>query len=123
MSNSPILGLTLMSASQAQKEVVFNNFLIAMDALFRGSVLDTTLSDAARLAQSRRRLCHRRRGQRRVVGRRPLRDLLFQRLAVRDAAGEAAHVQRRPERLFHFPGSADRLDGRPADSRCRCSTT
>ena len=44
MSNSPILGLTMMSASQAQKEVVFNNFLIAMDALFRGSVLDTTLS-------------------------------------------------------------------------------
>jgi hypothetical protein len=44
MPNSPILGLTMMSASQAQKEVVFNNFLIAMDALFRGSVLDTTLT-------------------------------------------------------------------------------
>src|SRR3954453_20013198 len=44
MPNSPILGLTMMSASQAQKEVVFNNFLIAMDALFKGSVLDSTLT-------------------------------------------------------------------------------
>ena len=43
MSTSPILGLTLMTASQAQKEVVFNEFLIAMDALFRGSVLDGSL--------------------------------------------------------------------------------
>lgn len=44
MANSPILNLLMMSASQAQKETVFNNFLIAMDALFRGSVLNTTLN-------------------------------------------------------------------------------
>ena len=29
MTDTPILGLTMMSASQAQKEVVFNNFLSA----------------------------------------------------------------------------------------------
>ena len=44
MSTSPVLGLTLMSASQAQKETVFNEFLIAMDALFKGSVLSAALS-------------------------------------------------------------------------------
>ena len=44
MANSPTLGLTMMSASQAQKEVVFNEFLIAMDALFRGVVLSSTLN-------------------------------------------------------------------------------
>ncbi len=44
MSNSPVLGLTLMSASQAQKETVFNEFLIAMDSLFRGSVLSASLN-------------------------------------------------------------------------------
>jgi len=44
MANSPTLGLTLMSASQAQKEVVFNEFLIAMDALFRGVVISATLT-------------------------------------------------------------------------------
>ena len=44
MANSPTLGLTLMSASQAQKEVVFNEFLIAMDALFKGVVISSTLS-------------------------------------------------------------------------------
>jgi hypothetical protein len=44
MSVSPVLGLTLMSASQAQKEAVFNALLIAMDSLFRGSVLSATLA-------------------------------------------------------------------------------
>jgi hypothetical protein len=34
----------MMAASQAQKEVVFNEFLIAMDALFRGVVISATLT-------------------------------------------------------------------------------
>ena len=41
---TPILGLSLMTTSQAQKEVVFNELAIAFDALFKGSVLDTTLT-------------------------------------------------------------------------------
>lgn len=44
MANSPTLGLMMMSASQSQKEVVFNEFLIAMDALFRGVALSSTLT-------------------------------------------------------------------------------
>ena len=44
MATSPTLQLTLMSASQAQKEVVFNEFLIAMDALFRGVAISAALS-------------------------------------------------------------------------------
>ena len=44
MATSPILGLTLMSSAQAQKEVVFNNFLIAMDALFKLSVISMSLT-------------------------------------------------------------------------------
>jgi len=44
MANSPTLGLTLMSASQAQKEVVFNEFLLAIDSLFRGVVINSTLT-------------------------------------------------------------------------------
>ena len=50
MATSPILGLTLMSSAQAQKEVVFNNFLIAMDALFKLSVISMSLTSAAGLA-------------------------------------------------------------------------
>ena len=68
MQQSPILGLTLMSASQAQKETVFNEFLIAMDALFRGSVLSASLNtppgrpnpgDAYIVAAWRQRRCGR----------------------------------------------------------------
>ena len=44
MPNTPILNLPLMTTSQAQKEVVFNELAIAFDALFKGSVLDTTLT-------------------------------------------------------------------------------
>ena len=42
MANSPTLGLTLMSASQAQKEVVFNQAIIAFDALFTSQDLGFT---------------------------------------------------------------------------------
>jgi hypothetical protein len=44
MAYSPVLNLLLMSTSQAQKEVVFNNFLICMDSLIRGSVLSAALT-------------------------------------------------------------------------------
>lgn len=42
MSVTPNLGLTLMSASQAQKEVVFNEAIIAFDAVFRSVVISIT---------------------------------------------------------------------------------
>ena len=45
MPNTPNLNLTMMSASQAQKEVVFNQAIIAFDALFKGSVIDVTLTN------------------------------------------------------------------------------
>jgi Protein of unknown function (DUF2793) len=44
MATSPNLGLTLMSAAMAQKETVFNNFLIAFDALYRGVVKSLALN-------------------------------------------------------------------------------
>jgi hypothetical protein len=44
VSNTPNLGLTLMSASQAQKETVFNNLAIAFDALFKGSVISAAVT-------------------------------------------------------------------------------
>jgi len=44
VSNTPNLGLTLMSASQAQKDTVFNNLAIAFDALFKGSVISAAVT-------------------------------------------------------------------------------
>ena len=57
MTTTPNLGLTLMTASQAQKEVVFNKFLVAFDALFRGVVLSMTLNTPPAIAEPRRHLC------------------------------------------------------------------
>ena len=44
MTTSPTLGLTLMTASQAAKEVLFNEFLLAFDSLYRGVVISSTLT-------------------------------------------------------------------------------
>lgn len=44
MTVTPVLGLTLMSANMAQKEVVFNEAIVAFDALFRGSVISASLT-------------------------------------------------------------------------------
>ena len=44
MATTPHLALTLLSASQAQKEVVVNEFMIAMDALFAGTAISAALS-------------------------------------------------------------------------------
>lgn len=44
MTTSPTLALTLMTASQSQKEVLFNELLLAFDTLFRGVVISSTLA-------------------------------------------------------------------------------
>jgi hypothetical protein len=42
MTNTPKLGMTLMATNMASKEMVFNNALLLMDALFGRSVLSAT---------------------------------------------------------------------------------
>lgn len=44
MTVTPKLGLTMMAANMAQKEVVFNEFIVAFDALFAGSAISFALT-------------------------------------------------------------------------------
>jgi hypothetical protein len=44
MTTTPVLNLTLMAPNMAQKEVVFNEAIVAFDALFRGSVISASLT-------------------------------------------------------------------------------